>query len=204
MLVEVKAADPLDGLWDGAYERQRLLDLFAGRYEGMLRAVNVLLERALAMPPGALRLDDAAVRRFILTQAAGRVVRIDETTQTALRAAIAEGQQRGLSAFEIANGTRDGTFPGIEGLFKETWASRPMTIARTELQHAQIRSAVDRYAASGMVDGVTARDGGFADSDSLCVARNGRFYPSSLPPPELAHPNCTLVVVPHIREDLLP
>ena len=197
-----KQSDPLEGIYDGAFERQRLLELFAGRYAGMLAAVNALTERAVGIAPGGLRLDDATVRRFILTQAVTRVVRIEATTQVALRVAIAEGQKRGLSAWEIANGTRDGSFPGIDRLFKETWRNRPATVARTELQQAQVAASIDRFQASGVVTEVEARDGGTTDSDGLCNARNGRRYPISNPP-QVAHPNCTLVVVPIVNEDLL-
>jgi hypothetical protein len=199
---ERKEMDPLDGLYDQEDERGRLLRLFAGRYASMLRAVNDLLERSVGVPAGTFRLDDPAVRHFILTQAVTRVVRIDDTTQTALRAAIAAGQELGLSSWEIANGTADGSFPGIEGLFAETWRSRHVTVARTELQYAQLAASIDRFRASGIVAGVTARDGGTTDSDSLCNGRNGRFYPMSVPPPDLAHPRCTLVVVPTIDENL--
>jgi hypothetical protein len=153
---ERKEMDPLDGLYDQEDERGRLLRLFAGRYASMLRAVNDLLERSVGVPAGTFRLDDPAVRHFILTQAVTRVVRIDDTTQTALRAAIAAGQELGLSSWEIANGTADGSFPGIEGLFAETWRSRHVTVARTELQYAQLAASIDRFRASGIVAGVTA------------------------------------------------
>jgi hypothetical protein len=200
--VETKELDPLDGLYNQEDERGRLMRVFAGRYAAMLRAVNDLLERAVGVPAGTFRLDDAAVRHFLLTQAVTRVVRIDETTQMALRAAIAEGQALGLSSWEIANGTRDGSFPGIEGLFSETWRSRHVTVARTELQFAQLAASINRFRSSGIVAGITARDGGTTDSDSICNDRNGRFYPMSVPPPTMAHPNCTLVVVPTIDEAL--
>jgi hypothetical protein len=203
MVAERKDADPLEGVFDGEYERQKLLVLLASRYALMLSAVNKLVQEGFGLAEAPMRLDDPAVRHFILTEAVTRVVRIDATTQAALRVMIARGQELGLSSWEISNGTADGSYPGIQGLFAETWKSRPVTVARTEMQHAALRSAYNRYAATGMVTGVEARDGGTTDSDDICNQRNGRTYPMNLPPPELAHPNCTLVLVPVIDPSLV-
>jgi len=196
--LEVKADDSLQSVYDADAERERLVELFARRYVGMLRAVHQLLGAALNLNPDGWRLDDSAVRRVIL-EAQARAVKVDQTTQTAISAMLAEGQMRGLSTWEMANGTSDGTYPGIEGLFKRTWASRGQTVARTELAQAQRTVAVDRYLASGIIHEVEARDGGTADQDDLCEARNGRRYPMNNPP-ELAHPNCTLVLIPIVDE----
>jgi hypothetical protein len=168
------------------YERERLVDLFVGRYGGMLRAVHGLLTRALNrdMPP-----PDAVAMRHILLEARARAVKVDATTQFAIAAMLADGVRRGLSAEEIANGTAD--FPGIEGLFEKTWRGRSKMIARTELQNAQLRASVDRFRTFG-IKWVRARDG---DYDAACAARNGKVYPISNPP-ELNHPNCRLTVAP--------
>jgi hypothetical protein len=168
------------------YERERLEELFIGRYGGMLRAVHGLLTRALNrnVPP-----PDNVAMRHILLEARARAVKVDATTQFAIAAMLADGLRRGLSAEEIANGTPD--FPGIEGLFTKTWAGRAKMIARTELQNAQLRASVDQFRTAG-IKWVVARDG---DYDPGCAARNGKTYPISNPP-QLLHPNCRLVVSP--------
>lgn len=180
----------LASVYNADSEREQLTTLFVNRYGGMLRAVHGLLTRALNR--GETPLETVSVRHMIL-EARARAVRVEATTQFAISSMLAEGVRLGLSAHEIANGTDD--FPGIAGLFQNTWASRAETISRTELQNAALRSAVDRFRATrGIVTGVVAIDG---DYDPPCAARNGRQYPLSHPP-ELLHPNCTLVVSPVI------
>jgi len=179
----------LADVWDSDMERQRLVEVFAQRYVGMLKSMHGLVGRALNLRPDEFRLDDSAVRRAIL-EAGARAVVVDTQTQKAIASVLAEGQAQGLSAWEIANGTKD--FPGIEGLFKETWRSRGETVARTELGTAQRAASVNRFRASGLVSMVEAADG---DEDQPCAARNGQRYPLSNAPP-LAHPNCTLVLIP--------
>lgn len=158
------------------------------RYGGMLRAVHGLMTRALNR--GTWPLDDVSIRHFLL-EARARAVVVDVTTQFAISAMIADGVRRGLSKFEIANGTADGSYRGIEGLFKETWKNRGLTVARTELGHAQLRASVDRFSAVGIKE-VIAHDGDF---DPNCNARNGRRYPINNSP-DLLHPNCTVTVSP--------
>lgn len=174
-------------------EAEGLLVIIERRYDAMLRAVHALTADLLGLDPvEEFRLDDADVRR-VLDRAAEQVVRIDETTRGALRDLLAEGQRRGLSNWEIANGTAD--FPGIDGLFRETWKGRAETISRTEIATAQLESARDRYAASGLVKRVRLADG---DYDELCASRNGRVVPLAQAP-GLAHPNCRLTIIPIVE-----
>jgi len=101
---------------------------------------------------------------------------------------------RGLTASQIAYGTPE--FPGIDGLFEDTWKSRPLTIARTELQKAQLQATVQRFQTlgRGVVTGLLIHDG---DHDAACAARDGRIVPVSQSP-SLLHPNCRLTVSPVI------
>lgn len=173
---------------------ERLVGLYVKHYGGMLRAVHGLLTRALNREEQPL--DNVSIRHFAL-EARARAVRVEAATQFAISAMIAEGTRRGLSRAEIANGTKD--FPGIEGLFTETWKNRGMTVARTELQQAMLSANVDRFRATrGLVSGVIAHDGDF---DSQCAARDGRRYEMNNPP-SLAHPNCTLTVSPILALDM--
>jgi hypothetical protein len=186
--------DPLVGLYDPDDEQERLAEILEQRYQSMLRAMHALL-RAAFPELEDFRLGDDAVNR-ILIEAASRVVRIDEATRRAIAEQLRLGQALGLSPWEMANGRPDLEYRGIEGLFRETWRNRGLTVARTELQHAQVTAAVDRYQATGLVDEVKLVDG---DQDNACSARNGKIVPIGQVP-GLAHPNCTLALIPILRE----
>lgn len=169
-------------------EDARLRLVLNAAYERMLIEMHHLVADALELDPASFRLDDAATRA-ILDHAATRVVGISETTRNAIRDVLIAGQRDGLSTFEIAE--------KLDHLFSVTWASRSETIARTELGEAQRVSALDRYRASGLVDYVRIRDG---DDDEPCKSRDGTL--ASLDnPPQLAHPNCTLVLIPVVKVD---
>jgi hypothetical protein len=172
--------------YDEDAEQRRLYAILAPRYRGMLAAVHDAVREAYELAADEFRLDDAAVRR-VLAEAARQVVRIDARTRATLRERLQDAQRRGLSNRETAD--------AIDDLFTETWKGRPDTIARTELQHAQNVAALDRYAETGLVDRVRIIDG---DQDAPCAGRNGTTVPLA-DRPQLAHPNCTLVVVPVLR-----
>ena len=192
------AQDDLDALWPSDDERARLERILGPYYQATLEAINVILANLLPPDANTMVVSDAAVAR-ILGEAATRVVRIDETTRAAVRAQLQLGQLRGYSNWQIAHGVEADGYRGIDGLFQETWAGRADTIARTELQHASVVASRDRFVASGVVDRVRIIDG---DTwDATCSDRNGRIVPIEQAP-TLAHPNCTLVLVPVLREDL--
>jgi hypothetical protein len=194
--VALKQGEGVDEVYDADAEQARLRALLEDAYTGVLRAVNAVVAQAF-QGMATLRLDDPAVRR-ILQEAASRVVGIDATTRAAIRVMLAQGHEAGYSAWQIAHGVPEDGFPGIDGLFKQTWAGRGETIARTELQHAHIRSSVDRYHATGLVDQVQLIDG---EDDPVCAARNGKTVPLEQVP-GLAHPRCTLSIIPIIRADM--
>jgi hypothetical protein len=156
-------------------------------YRRILIEMHHLVADALPIDPARFRLDDAATRA-ILEHAATRVVGISETTRQAIAEQLVAGQAAGLSTTEI--------MANIEHLFSVTWARRAETVARTEIAEAQRVSAIDRYTASGLVDRVTIRDG---EDDEPCAGRNGTTVPIGRAP-ELAHPNCTLILIPVLRE----
>lgn len=183
--------------YDQDDEQERLAEVLEQRYVAMLRAMHAVVQAAYPEVE-AFRLDDSATNR-ILREAASRVVRIDETTRQAIIEQLRLGQALGLSNWEIANGVPDIGYRGIEGLYRETWAGRAETIARTELQHAQNRASVDRYRATGLIDRVQLVDG---DEDAVCAARNGKIVPLEQVP-DLAHPRCTLGYVPMLREGVV-
>lgn len=185
----------LEDLYDSDEEQMRLASIMEVRYRRMLKAVHEAIRAAFGLEADRFRLTDSAVN-LLLVNAAQRVVRIDETTRAAIAEQLRIGQELGLSNWEIANGVKKIGYRGIEGLYKETWQGRAETIARTEMQHAQNESALNRYAATGLVDRVEIVDG---DEDAACASRNGRVVPLS-ERPQLAHPNCSLSVIPILRE----
>jgi len=192
---QTKAVENLDEWYDSAVEQQQLMAVIGPRYTNMLNAIHGVVESTFpAMDE--FRVDDAASRK-LLNEAAERVVRIDQVTKEAIRDMLKVGQERGYSNWQLAYGVPDDKYRGIDGLFKETWRGRPDLVARTELQHAQVESSLDRYAATGLVDKVTMRDG---TSDPLCAPRNGATV-ALADRPSLAHPACTLVVIPVLREN---
>jgi hypothetical protein len=181
----------VDEVYD-AEEEQRLLALILfPRYERMLRAVHGLVQSAFPELDD-FRLDDAATRR-LLALAAERVVLIDESTRRSLRSVLQEGQARGYSDQQIADGVPAEGYGGVQGLYLETWKSRAQTIARTELSEAQVASSLDRYAATGLVSQVEIVE--HRDTDADCAARNGRVVPLG-ERPGLLHPNCRVAVIP--------
>lgn len=186
----------LDEIYDADAEQEALLVIVERRYLSLLKAIHHVVADALGLDPiEAFRLRDEDTEA-LLKVAAEQVVRIDSTTRAALQERLAEGARLGLSGWEIANGSPQDGFAGIDALFTETWRGRADTVARNELLNAQYLSSLDRYKASGLVDHVRAHDG---DQDELCSPRNGRTYPIDQAP-ERAHVNCSLVLVPIVRE----
>jgi len=189
----------VDDVYNSDQEQARLFAILEQRYLQMLSAVQAALIRLFPYWSDQFRVRDQDVNA-LLRDAAQRVVRIDETTRQNIAEQLRIGQSLGFSNYEIAYGRPDVGYHGIDGLYQETWKGRAETIARTELQHAQNESALNRYASSGLVDHVKIIDGD--EWDLPCAQRNGRIVPIT-EHPELNHPNCTLVVVPVLREGVL-
>ena len=186
-------------VYDTPEEQRRLAEILEQRYLAMLAAVHAALIRLFGLDANRFVISDNAVN-LLLVDAAQRVVRIDETTRQAIAEQLRVGQALGLSTYEIAHGNAKIGYHGIEGLYQETWKGRADTIARTELQHAQNEASMNRYAATGMVDHVKIIDGD--EWDLPCAQRNGRVVPIS-ERPQLNHPNCTMVLVPVLREGMI-
>ena len=171
-------------------EETRLLFILEAEYRRLLLEMHHLTRDALEADPSAFRLDDASTRAM-LNHAAERVVMITESTRDQIRAVLIAGQAEGLSTQEIAD--------KISHLLTVTWKSRPEMIAATEIGEAQRLSALDRYAASGMVDRVKISDANRGTNhDEVCLARNGTVVPLAQAP-TLHHPHCSLVLIPVLR-----
>lgn len=185
----------VDDLYNEREEQERLAEIMELRYRAMFKSVHLAVQRVFGLEADRFRLTDPAVNR-LLVDAAERVVRITETERKEIARVLRMGEELGLSNWEIAQGKPEVGFAGIDGLYQETWQGRAETIARTELQHAQNEAALNRYAATGLVDRVQIVDG---DEDEPCAGRNGKVVSLS-ERPQLAHPNCTLNVIPILRE----
>jgi len=197
----VKRDEPPPIPWyDIAAEQQRLLAVLEKYWLGILKATNHLVAIHFDLSEDDFRLDDPTTRRF-LQNAATSVVRIDETTRAGIAATLEIGQARGYSNWQLAYGVPADGYPGINGLFRETWKNRALMVARTELMAAQRDAAVERYLASGVVDRVQIIDG--CQWDDACCTRNGTIVPIEQAP-TLNHPNCTLVLVPVLRLGVPP
>lgn len=186
----------LSDIYDWRAEQAALAALLLPRYARMLAAVHALV--ASVFPELSLsgedtfRLDDPAVRK-VLALAAEQVVLIDQATRDALRQVLQDGQRAGYSSSEVAHGVPADGYGGIDGLYLNTWAGRSETIARTELATASNASALDRYAATGLVTHVRIHEN--ADTDEPCAARNGTVVPLGSKP-GLLHPNCRMGLEP--------
>lgn len=181
-------------IYDADEEQRQLALVLFPRYARMLLAVHHLT--ASAFPElGNFLLDDAATRR-ILAHAAQRVVLIDAATRAALQDVLAEGQARGYSARQMADGVLNEDYGGVAGLYLDTWKGRAETIARTELAEAQVTASLDRYAATGLVSKVQIVE--HPNTDDACASRNGQIVPIS-ERPGLLHPNCRMGLVPVVE-----
>jgi hypothetical protein len=187
----------VEDVYDPEEEQGLLARILFPRYLRMLEAVHQFLQSVFPwLSPDEFRLDDPATRKQ-LALAAEQVVRIDASTREQLREVLREGQQRGYSDVQVADGVPAEGFGGIRGLYMETWRSRPETIARTEMATAQNAAALDRYGATGLVQRVQIVE--HEDTDEPCASRNGKVVPLS-ERPGLLHPNCRMGLVPIVED----
>jgi hypothetical protein len=178
----------------GDEEEARLQFILEAVYRRVLIELHFLVRDSLPVDPATFRLADEATEA-ILQHAATRVVMISESTRQAIAAKLQAGQAAGLTTQEIAD--------SIAGLFDVTWKNRPFTIASTEIAEAQREAAINRYTASGLVDRVKISDATRGkDHTATCLARAGTTVPLE-DAPQLDHPNCSLVLIPVLREGVI-
>lgn len=186
----------LSALYNPEREQGLLARILFPRYLRMLQAVEDLVASLFQLTPQQFRVDDPAARAQ-LALAAEQVVRIDQSTRDQLRAVLQEGQKRGYSDAQVANGVPEDGYGGIRGLYLDTWKGRPETIARTEMATAQNQATLDRYAATGVVTHVRIHE--HEDTDEPCASRNGTVVPLSSKP-GLLHPQCRMGLEPVVAE----
>lgn len=129
--------------------------------------------------------DDAASRR-LLADAGTRIVGITDTTRSAVRAALIDGQYAGEGIPQLAARLRD--LPAFG-------PARARVVARTELANATNLSAREAYIASGVVSAIKVLD---SDADPICSQWNGRVVGIDQAGmiPLLGHPNCVRALAP--------
>jgi HK97 family phage portal protein len=134
----------------------------------------------------------------LLKAAAGRAIDINDVTRGQLREILADGYEAGRPVTDIAHGWTDddgNEHAGVRSVVEQTYKNRDEAIARTETGFAQIGAQRARYAASG-IEQVEIQDG---DDDDVCGDRNDTVVDLD-DEPDLAHPNCTLNLMPVIPE----
>lgn len=120
-----------------------------------------------------------------LDKLATRVKNIDDTTRDAIRAAVSNANDNGLTIQQLATNIKQ------SAAFN---TARATTIARTESATAYNTGTVLAYRQSGVVSQVQVMDG---DDDEDCAAANGQTW--SLEDAEAnptQHPNCTRAFAP--------
>jgi SPP1 gp7 family putative phage head morphogenesis protein len=189
----------VDDLYDSEEEQRLLAAILFPTYEWELETNHDLIAGALAhLGLEDFRLDDEATRKQ-LALAAEQVVGITATDRDGLREVLREGQRRGYSDHEIAEGVPTEGFGGIRGLYGVTWRSRPEVIARTELATAQLAATKDRYRATGIIEEVEIVEN--EDTDEPCASMNGKRFPVD-DAPGLEHPQCRRAYLPVLPEAL--
>lgn len=175
---ETKAAEDLVPFTEDV-DLRRLLEPF---YVEILTETQRAVQAALGV---AFDVPDYAALQYLRT-AGQQITAINETTRSAVRAALLAGTQEGEGIDAIARRIRSVT---------EFNAPRARTVARTELGNAQLEASFTTYRQSGVVEGVRVLDG---DYDEECANRNGQVFSlaAAHTEPRLLHPNCTAAWLP--------
>jgi HK97 family phage portal protein len=115
--------------------------------------------------------------------------KVTETTKLTLENILAEGVEQGFSPSVIANGTADGSFPGIRGEFEHMAQNRSQLIARTESARILDQANVEVYKDLGVTtcDVIGCEDnvimpgevvGCNSQNVPIRAAENAKFHPN--------------------------
>lgn len=167
-------------------EDARLADAWRPHYTALIQGMWPILNEQLALDVD-FTLEDPAVVTAL--EAVGeRVKDINESTRTALAAALQEGADAGEGTGQLA--TR------IRQVVEESYKGRAETISRTELALAQQQATVGRYKAAGVTK-VRVLDG---DDDEACASVHNTVQDLDWAEKNsIAHPRCVRAFVPIIE-----
>lgn len=189
---QVSAVDESE-LWPDGQD-EALAEAIAPAVGRVARAVIALVDGTLRRSAKAS--EEEALVQLILRESADNVVRINEATRQAIRNALSEAADLGLNLYATVNGNE--AFAGLRAVVQEFYRGRAETIARTETAWAANEASMGRYGQLGVAE-IDIIDG---DVDEACASRNGTRVALS-ERPQLAHPSCTLVLVPVVPERAL-
>lgn len=173
---------------DPAEEQERLRSILEPRYLAVLLLTQRLVQQAFArhLSPGLPSLTAETVRR-VRALVAARVSLIDGTTRKYLQEAIDRAGWEGVSARET-----------VEHLYQTMWATRANLVASHELFHAANEIALDRYAATGVIDRLRLDE---SQATDYCKNRHNQVVPIESRP-GLAHPACRLKIQPIMKGEV--
>jgi hypothetical protein len=178
----------ISDLWNPKVEDAALSRTLAGLHrDAMQAAVKGVTSVGVAADPTSPALT------ALFGQLASRVTGINQTTRDALAAVLADGQDRGYTAQQIADGVPADDYPGVSGVFDGARGYRAEMIAQTETAMAFNLSSTAAYRDGG-IDQVEVSDG---DGDPECSDADGQVW--TLDEAEanpLEHPNCVRQFLP--------
>jgi HK97 family phage portal protein len=190
--VDWKALDDPNALWDDPVENEALLAV----YLPVVDAVGPAVVETPARLAGAAGLSWDLTNPFIRAardRIADLVVRINDTTRSAIAEQVEEGMRRGYSIPQLANGVPDEDFPGVRGVFSQASAVRAETIARSETAMVYNAGSTASYRAGGL-ERALVLDG---NGDGACADANGQVWPLDRCEAEsIEHPNCVRAFAP--------
>ena len=137
--------------------------------------------------------DFSAARTYL----AQRITGVDQAIKDKIAGIITDAAEQGLSPWEIANGTTDGSFPGLTSATDDMAQENAMLIARTETTHLQDAVNTAAYGRMGVstCDCIGCQD--FKIMPGETYGCNSQDIPVSALPVQF-HPNHNGAVVPQI------
>lgn len=180
-----------EGLWDDAAEHEVLLTTYFALVDDLGPEALAIANRIVSVNlMWDLENPYIAAGRDRLGE---KVVKINETTRSAIAEVVDEGVRRGYTIQQIANGFADENFKGIQGVFDAATSVRAETIARSETAMLYNAAAGASYRAAG-VEKVQVFDG---TGDAGCADAAGQVwtldYADGNP---IEHPNCVRAFAP--------
>lgn len=138
---------------------------------------------------------DAAFANVQL-QLAQRITGVDQSVKDYIGGVIQKAAADGLNPWQIANGTTDGSFPGLKNMMDDVSQEHAMLIARTETTNIQDQIHTEAFKRMGVtkLDVIGCED--FVIMPGEDYGCNSELVPTEAMPVNF-HPNHNGAVVPH-------